>query len=214
MSKSTKTTSCICKKQGCWGDGNTKIPVYCQANKYSNILDNMNKKYAEKLFIKYYRAASLVSSKDNGMRTRIAEAIDFAKEMGFSKIGFAACLAFDYEMDFVRKLFIKEGLDPIIVGCQIGNSTPEDRGVPDLQSYSNSTCNPLGQAEILNKESTQLNFIVGLCMGHDVIFTEHSNAPVSTLFVKDRMTGNNPVAALHGYHLRKSLFGLNRWEKM
>ena len=108
---------------------------------------------------------------------------------------------------------IKEGLEPIFVGCQIGNSTPINRGVPELQEYCNSTCNTLGQAEILNKEETQLNFIVGLCMGHDIIFSEHSNALISTLLVKDRMTGNNPVAAFHGYHLRKSLFGVDRWEK-
>ena len=116
-------------------------------------------------------------------------------------------------MKIIKKLCIKEGIEPIIVGCQIGNSAPEDRGFPELTKYSNSTCNTLGQAEILNKEKTQLNFIVGLCIGHDIIFSEYSKAPVSTLLVKDRKTGNNPVAAFHGYHLRKSLFGEDRWEK-
>ena len=126
------------------------------------------------------------------MRPRIAEALDFVKEMGFHKIGFAACLAFEHEMKTIREIFVKEELDPIIVGCQIGNSTPGDRGVAELLKYSNSTCNPIGQAEILNEESTQLNFIVGLCMGHDILFSEYSRASVSTLVVKDRMTGNNP----------------------
>jgi uncharacterized metal-binding protein len=213
MSKIPKTTSCICKKQGCWGDGNNHIPAYCYANNHINALDNANKKYSEETTIDYYKSASLVSSKYDGMRPRIAEAIDFVKEMGFHKIGFAACLAFEYEMKTIREIFVKEELEPIIVGCQIGNSTPGDRGVAELLKYSNSTCNPIGQAEILNEESTQLNFIVGLYMGHDILFSEYSSAPVSTLVVKDRMTGNNPVAALHGYHLRKSLLGIDRWEK-
>lgn len=213
MSKKTKTISCICKKQGCWGDDNTNIPSYCHANDYKAILDSVNEKYAESSVADFYKAGSVVSSRDGGMRTRITEALDFAKEMGFKKLGFAVCLAFEDEMKIIRQLCVKEGLEPIVVGCQIGNSTPEDRGFPELQEHSNSTCNTLGQAAILNEEKTHLNFIVGLCMGHDIIFSEHSNAPVSTLLVKDRMTGNNPIAAFQGYHLRKSLLGKGRWEK-
>ena len=44
-------------------------------------------------------------------------------------------------------------------------------------------------------------------MGHDIIFNQYSKAPVSTLIVKDRVTGNNPAAAIYGYHRRKDLFG-------
>jgi len=51
---------------------------------------------------------------------------------------------------------------------------------------------------------------VGLCLGHDILFTQHSKAPVSTLIVKDRMTGNNPSAALHGWHARRRLFKVER----
>jgi len=45
-------------------------------------------------------------------------------------------------------------------------------------------------------------------MGHDILFTQYSKAPVSTLIVKDRVTGNNPAAALYGWHRRKDLFGI------
>jgi uncharacterized metal-binding protein len=47
-------------------------------------------------------------------------------------------------------------------------------------------------------------------MGHDILFTQHSKAPVSTLIVKDRLMGNNPAAALYAYHARRSLFKLSR----
>jgi uncharacterized metal-binding protein len=213
MQQNLKTCACICKKQGCWGEENAPIPTYCQANKYKETIERIKENYSEQDIIDMYRAACVVGAKNDGIRTRIEEALDFVKQMNYIRIGFAACLAFDQEMSLVKKLFIKRDLEVIVAGCQIGNLSAIDRGTPELAKYGNSTCNPIGQAEILNKESTHLNFIVGLCMGHDILFSEHSKAPVSTLFVKDRMTGNNPIAALHGHHLRKSLFGVGRWEK-
>lgn len=46
-----------------------------------------------------------------------------------------------------------------------------------------------------------MNVIVGLCVGHDMIFTKHADAPTTTLVAKDRLTGHNPVAALYGTNL-------------
>jgi uncharacterized metal-binding protein len=43
-----------------------------------------------------------------------------------------------------------------------------------------------------------MNVIVGLCVGHDMLFSKHSRAPVTTLVVKDRVTGHNPAAVLYG----------------
>ncbi|OPY27009.1 MAG: hypothetical protein A4E27_00631 [Methanobacterium sp. PtaU1.Bin242] len=58
-------------------------------------------------------------------------------------------------------------------------------------------CNPLGQASFLNRENTDLNIIIGLCIGHDLLFTEHSKAPVTTLVVKDRVLAHNPLGAIY-----------------
>jgi len=61
-------------------------------------------------------------------------------------------------------------------------------------------CNNVAQALIFNEEKTDLNVIVGLCLGHDISFTRASHAPVTTLIVKDRRLGHNPAAALYqGY---------------
>jgi uncharacterized metal-binding protein len=60
----------------------------------------------------------------------------------------------------------------------------------------NGGCNPVGQALTLNQQGTELNVIMGLCMGHDVLFTKFSKAPVTTLVVKDRAMCHNPVAPL------------------
>ncbi len=75
-------------------------------------------------------------------------------------------------------------------------------GIGDAEKVRPGTfepaCNPIAQAEILNAVGTDLNVIVGLCVGHDALFTKHSRAPVTTLVVKDRVTGHNPVAVLYG----------------
>ncbi len=59
-------------------------------------------------------------------------------------------------------------------------------------------CNPVAQARLLNGAQTDMNIIVGLCVGHDMLFSRHSDAPVTTLVVKDRVTGHNPVSLLYG----------------
>jgi uncharacterized metal-binding protein len=58
-------------------------------------------------------------------------------------------------------------------------------------------CNPVLQAQLLNAQKTDLNVVVGLCVGHDSLFMKHSEAPVTTLITKDRVLGHNPAAALY-----------------
>ncbi|GAH06508.1 unnamed protein product, partial [marine sediment metagenome] len=49
---------------------------------------------------------------------------------------------------------------------------------------------------LLNNAKTDLNFIIGLCIGHDITFTYLSEAPVTTLIAKDRLIRHNPAATL------------------
>ena len=58
-------------------------------------------------------------------------------------------------------------------------------------------CNPILQAKILNAEKTDLNVMMGLCVGHDSLFIKYSEAPVTVLFTKDRVTGHNAVQPLY-----------------
>ena len=65
------------------------------------------------------------------------------------------------------------------------------------------------QAKVLNREQTDLNIIIGLCVGHDSLFTKYAEAPCTTLVVKDRVLAHNPVGAIYqadSYYKRK-LFG-------
>ena len=65
------------------------------------------------------------------------------------------------------------------------------------------SCNPVGQALLLNEVKTEFNVIVGLCVGHDSLFIKHSEAPVTVLIAKDRRLGHNPIAALTNYYYDK-----------
>ena len=198
---------------GCWRGEDKGIPSYCQANHYPEEIEKANKAYAEPEDRRPLHRRMCCRQK----KRRLPDAYrgggdNFAKEMKFSIVGFATCVAFANELEVISRLFEQGGIEVFSAGCQIGRSSATDRGLPHLEAYpDNSTCNPIAQAEILNKAETQLNYIIGLCMGHDILFTRYSRAPqLSTLIVKDRLMGNNPAAAIYGWHARRSLFKLSR----
>ena len=58
-------------------------------------------------------------------------------------------------------------------------------------------CNPILQAKMLNEAKTDLNVVVGLCVGHDSLFYKYSEALTTTAVTKDRVLGHNPAAALY-----------------
>ncbi|MCP6429314.1 DUF1847 domain-containing protein [Klebsiella pneumoniae] len=59
----------------------------------------------------------------------------------------------------------------------------------------------------MNQANTDLNVVVGLCVGHDSLFIKHSDAPVTTLITKDRVLGHNTAAALYtsGFYYKRLL---------
>ena len=61
-------------------------------------------------------------------------------------------------------------------------------------------CNNIAQAKILNRVKTDLNVLMGLCLGHDALFLKHSKAPVTVLAVKDRVLAHNPLGAIYADH--------------
>ena len=58
-------------------------------------------------------------------------------------------------------------------------------------------CNPILQAELLNEAKTDLNVIMGLCVGHDSLFIKYSDALVTNCVTKDKALAHNPVGALY-----------------
>ena len=85
--------------------------------------------------------------------------------------------------------------------CKVGSRDKTEIGIPEELKVApgchESMCNPILQAKLLAKEKTDLNVVVGLCVGHDSLFMKYSKAPVTTLITKDRVTGHNPAAPLY-----------------
>jgi uncharacterized metal-binding protein len=132
------------------------------------------------------------------LRPRIKEIAKFAKKIGAKKLGLAFCSGLHDEAYKVSKILQKHRIKIESVVCSCGSIDKAKLGIPpeyrikDPQKFE-AACNPLLQAELLNRAKTSFNILAGLCVGPDMIFTENSDAPVTTLLIKDRFTGHNPV---------------------
>lgn len=142
-------------------------------------------------------------------KTRIEELIYFCKKMKYEKLGLAFCIGLRNEAEILDKILSKEFkvVSAVCKVCGIEKSEFKSKKKPKNQKHSIS-CNPLGQAEMINKKNTALNISLGLCLGHDILFEKYSSAPVTTLVVKDRVLANNPIGALYSGYYRKKKFQL------
>ena len=132
-----------------------------------------------------------------------------------SKMDYIKVTKIDTEdrMNEIKKQAQDSGFKVISTCCKTGSVKKEKVGVPEEfigisktgYPIGNITCNPVAQALLLNKAKTDLNLIIGLCVGHDVAFTKLSNAPVSTLIAKDRSMPHNPAGVLFT-HYGKTFF--------
>jgi uncharacterized metal-binding protein len=138
----------------------------------------------------------------NARWTRVEDTIAFAKLMGYKKIGMATCIGLLDETNRLAAILEAQGFTPVSVCCKSGSIDKLELGLREDEKVRPKTfepaCNPVAQARLLNRAETDLNIIVGLCVGHDILFTKYADAPVTTLVVKDRVAGHNPVSVLYG----------------
>jgi len=139
--------------------------------------------------------------------------------MGFNRVGIACCISFVDLSRVFSAILESHGLEVASVACKNGGVPKEEIGLKDQEKIRPGTfepiCNPISQAELLNRAGCELNVIVGLCVGHDSLFIRHSKGLVTTLVTKDRVLAHNPVAALHladTYYSR--VWGPNKPEKL
>lgn len=150
------------------------------------------------------RASAEVEGIFYGKLTRVEEIIEFAKRIGARKIGIATCAGLIEEAKIFAEILTAKGLEYYSVICKVGSVDKTEIGVLEEHKIRpgghESMCNPILQARILNYHQTDLNVVVGLCAGHDSLFIKYSDALVTTLITKDRVTGHNPAAALYTAH--------------
>jgi uncharacterized metal-binding protein len=207
-SKKKVTTSCSdCGDRSCYRN-DKKYPSFCLTLANKKGAQETKDLYTSDSFeAKLLRLAGEVEAEYYGRMTRVEETVTLAKKMGFKKIGIATCFALMDETAILAQSLRSADLDPKAVICKVGSIDKCDLGVPDemklMPGHKEATCNPVLQAKALNEWGAELNIVMGLCVGHDCLFNQNSQAPVTTLVVKDRVLGHNPVQA---FYLSKSFY--------
>jgi uncharacterized metal-binding protein len=113
---------------------------------------------------------------------RVQEIIAYAREANINSIGIANCTTFTREAKELQSRLTNEGFKVDRVHCKYGRVPFSDL----IDGHEGISCNPAGQAKYLEERETELNIMMGLCLGHDMIFNAKSKAPVTPLIVKDR----------------------------
>jgi len=133
--------------------------------------------------------------------TRVEEIVQFARRMGYRKIGIANCISFVDHSLVLSGILESHGFEVASVACKNGNIPKEEVGIADHEKIRpgqfEPLCNPIAQAELLAAHGCEFNIVLGLCVGHDSLFFKHAKGLTTVLVTKDRVLGHNPVAALH-----------------
>lgn len=201
----------LCGVKACTAEPETKNPpAFCPMPAEPELLAEVERLY---LADHTLRRMALESARTEAAgyckATRVEEIMDFARRMGWRRLGIAHCVGLMQEAKAARDIFRAGGFEVWTVCCKAGSIDKEQVGIRDEEKVRpgqyEAMCSPVGQAALLHKAGTQFNVVIGLCVGHDSLFFMHSKAPVTVLVAKDRVLGHNPAAALftsHSYYRR------------
>lgn len=120
---------------------------------------------------------------------RMVEIRNYARLSGVKRIGIANCISLQKECNQLKEMLSDE-FDVYTVDCRVGKLAAKEYLGEDVKGIM---CNPAGQANYLEENKTELNIVMGLCVGHDMVFASKSKAPSTTLIVKDRKHKYNPI---------------------
>lgn len=191
--------SCIdCCSVNCDRD-DTLFPDFClTVNMDEDALKNAMQEYDNPETAELARISASVENDGYMKWCRLEEIMVFASRMGYTKLGIATCVGLMRESRRLAEILRGNGFEVFGVACKCGMQKKEIIGCDSSDSeLGDNMCNPILQAELLNRENTDFNIVMGLCVGHDSLFYKHSQAPVTTLVAKDRVLGHNPAAALY-----------------
>jgi len=199
--KGKQGLSCTdCGTGSCFkGDG--LFPEFCLTTQLTDKeIDKIVELYTNDEEVKRLAIASAeVEGGFYGKYTRVEEIMEFARRIGAKKIGIATCSGLINESRIFARILKANDFEVFGVACKVASIPKAKINIGDEYNMrpNEPMCNPVLQAKLLNKNKTELNVVVGLCVGHDSLFYKYAKAPTTTLVTKDRLTGHNPVAALY-----------------
>ena len=139
-------------------------------------------------------AAELVDHGRAGTLSRLEEIAEFASRVGYSDLGIAYCYAMEDDAGKVRNFLKERGFSVTAVSCTVGAYRQSE--INETSGIDNVSCNPILQAEQFNRKNVDLVITMGLCLGHDILFSRYLRTDSTNLVVKDRTNGHNPLAAI------------------
>lgn len=213
MTKPTKVACAECdipREQRICTTEDGLAPDFCPTTLHADVIEEARTAFDDLGTLEFARLASVQEgagyadrdqSTPRAHKPRIQEICEFAHRMGFVKLGLAFCVGLEREAHILNEILKAQGFDVVSVMCKVGRVSKETIGIKDSEKIfrgdPETMCNSIGQAEIMNAEKTELNLVLGLCVGHDALFMKRSDAYCTVVAVKDRVTGHNPLAALY-----------------
>ncbi len=182
------------------GEGEERGPAYCPSKVDPEGIAAAWEINRDPEVMRISHVAAVVESEGYCKWSRVEEICQFAKKMGYRKVGIAMCISFVDLARVFSAILESHGFEVTSVACKNGGVPKEQIGVKEEEKIRPGNfepmCNPLSQAELLNRAGCELNVIMGLCVGHDSLFIRASKGLVTTLVTKDRVLAHNPVGAL------------------
>ncbi|MEG1001861.1 DUF1847 domain-containing protein [Clostridium sp.] len=200
-----------CQLRGCTEKDESKMPKKLCPSRNKELQEKAREMYTGEN-LKIEKEATLVEGEGNCNWTRVREIIEFAKKMGYKRVGVAFCMGLHDEANTFVKILENNGLEVVSIGCKNGANLKGILGIEqeekDHYVKNDMMCNPIGQALFLNEEEVELNILLGLCVGHDTLFMKYAKAPITVFAVKDRVLCHNPLGAVYqaNAYYKKKLF--------
>lgn len=165
-------------------------------------LQRLEQAYADPEIRRLAIAAAKVASFKQQRWSRVEETIELARSLKAKRLGVIFCLGLRAEAKVMASILESNGFEVISAGCKTGAVPKETIGILDSQKVqpgkTEIMCNPIAQAVMLNQNHTDLNILMGQCVGHDSLTIKYSEAPVTCLVVKDRVLAHNTIGAIYG----------------
>ena len=194
-------TCASCTVRACRSGDKDNLPKNCPIRE-EDLVGQVLEEYHQPENLDFYVTSSSIEAIGYGEWVRVRETMVFCSRMVYHKLGLAFCGGLHEEARVLAKILRDNGFEVVSVVCKVGAVDKCQAGMTDEQKVKpgqyEPMCNPIMQAQLLNKEKTQFNIVLGLCVGHDSLFCKYSEAMLTTLAAKDRVLQHNPVGALYG----------------
>jgi uncharacterized metal-binding protein len=183
------------------GESAERGPGFCPSKVDQDGIDGAANAYADDETRRISQVSAQVEAEGYCKWSRVREVCEFAKRMGYKKIGIASCISFVDHARVLSGILESHGFEVASIACKHGGIPKEELGLKDEEKVHpggfEAICNPVGQAVLLNRAGCDFNVVMGLCVGHDSLFFKYSEVPTTVLVAKDRVLAHNPVGALN-----------------